>query len=430
MSDNNDNEIPDSDDENYQDDEGLQMKEEEDEEEDDLLCGGSSSQCESVPPADKHPAEDDMEEAPPSKQSGRLVVKETIEMPTKADDNEEDEEDDNENPGYVMFNGAAYYVPISDGTKAGRVRDYNYPMQVENGEALTALKNSSGWPQVEMIPPKAIVVIKGRHTSDEKLSSNEKDGPFTWYVRFCVKSNPDGDDSNILRPVPKTIVKSFLSHIEKNDGLSRSSLVRIYHPENGNAKLFPVAPNGWVKAPKLKSDAVPAIRVSKKNRETDDVVEEDVRKPSKPPKPSKLPAPVVPKKMGEKKQTSLEFPSTGSGKATVHKSVENQVDAPPAIEFTVSSSSKKSTESQKKNITFVDDNSKTGSASKVKTSDPTQTPAFSEASSSKKHAIEYTIGVEDTFKNIKRMRVVECRQKERTHTFWDGNALVVIELRG
>jgi hypothetical protein len=298
MSDNNDNEIPDSDDENYQDDEGLQMKEEEDEEEDDLLCGGSSSQCESVPPADKHPAEDDMEEAPPSKQPERLVVKETIEMPTKADDNEEDEEDDNENPGYVMFNGAAYYVPISDGTKAGRVRDYNYPMQVENGEALTALKNSSGWPQVEMIPPKAIVVIKGRHTSDEKLSSNEKDGPFTWYVRFCVKSNPDGDDSNILRPVPKTIVKSFLSHIEKNDGLSRSSLVRIYHPENGNAKLFPVAPNGWVKAPKLKTMLLKRTYASR---------------PSRPSRPS-CPRLLFPRRWGRRSRLHLSFHPLGRAK--------------------------------------------------------------------------------------------------------------------
>eukprot|EP00966_Prymnesium_polylepis_P057379 1328595-Prymnesium_polylepis.1 len=160
-----------------------------------------------------------------------------------------------------------------------------------------------------MIPPKAIIVVKGRHTSDQELSLSERKGPFTWYVRFYIKSNPDGDDSNILRPMPKTTVKSFLLHIAKNDNLAESSLVRIYQPENGNAKLFPVAPNGWIKAPKLKSDAVPAHRVSKKNRETEDVVEEDV------PKPSKLPAPVVPKKMAEKKQTALEFPSTASGKA-------------------------------------------------------------------------------------------------------------------
>eukprot|EP00966_Prymnesium_polylepis_P261044 6029900-Prymnesium_polylepis.1 len=92
------------------------------------------------------------------------------------------------------------------------------------------------------------------------------------------------------------------------------------------------------------------------------------------------------------------------------------------------------------NCTFVDANKKsckvekdaeTDSTSKVKISapPPAQAPAFSEASSSKKHAVECT-GVKDTFENIKRMRVVECVKKERTHTFWDGDALVVIELSG
>eukprot|EP00966_Prymnesium_polylepis_P139661 3227030-Prymnesium_polylepis.1 len=62
---------------------------------------------------------------------------------------EDAEDDDDDELAYLMFNGAAYGVPLSDGRTAGRVRDHNRPMEVADGEALTGLKQAFNWPVVE-----------------------------------------------------------------------------------------------------------------------------------------------------------------------------------------------------------------------------------------------------------------------------------------
>ena len=53
---------------------------------------------------------------------------------------EEEKQEEEDNDTYMLFKGVGYSVPVSDGSRAGRVRDHNRPMEVKDGAALTALK--------------------------------------------------------------------------------------------------------------------------------------------------------------------------------------------------------------------------------------------------------------------------------------------------
>jgi len=176
---------------------------------------------------------------------------------------EEIEEEDEARRGYQWYNRTAFYVPPSDGTTAGRVRDHNHVIWVEDGAALTATATAKGWPGVNEIHPMSIVVSKGRFNEGDELNDNPQKGPFTWGCRFGVLSKPDGDDKKIIRHMPKPLVTEFLRVMAKREEMRESSLITIYQPENDNARALPVHSNNFEKCPWIKSDATPVSRPKK-----------------------------------------------------------------------------------------------------------------------------------------------------------------------
>lgn len=176
-----------------------------------------------------------------------------------SDESMDDEPDDYEAPlsvsivaAYFLSNRVTHFVPVSNGRKAGRVRDMNMPIYVKDAATLNDMKSPKNWPNVDDIHPMSIVVTKGRLSEEEKLDKDIKKGPFTWSCRVGVKGKDDTDDTKILRHIPKAVCMELIKRLAREPELRESSLLTVYLPFKDNARTLPNQPNGFQKVKGLK----------------------------------------------------------------------------------------------------------------------------------------------------------------------------------
>ena len=200
----------------------------------------------------------------------KMPDKEPVSNSIKQEEEEEEEEEDEEieedesKRAYLLHNRGSYYVPPSpDGVRAGRVRDHNIPIEVEDATTLGHMGQAKFWPKADQLPPLAIVVVKGTFDEDTKLVPGKTTGPFLWYARLVIKGKPNGSDRKFLRLIPKAVCQDFVRTMAKLDGMKKSSLITLYQPDFENAKGFPVLANRFKKVSGIKTEAIPKQRAEK-----------------------------------------------------------------------------------------------------------------------------------------------------------------------
>ena len=372
------------------------------------------------------------------------------------EEEEEEEEEDEETKAYVLSNRVAYYVPKSDGTKPGRVRDHNLPMEVEDGQELTSLQHAKNWPSVENIHPMSIVVVKGRFIENEPVNNHKEVGPFAWYVRVSIKGRKDGPDRKLLRLMPKSVVIDFLQHIGGLSEMWRSSLICTFQPENDNAKSFPVHLNGWEANKEIKTEAIPLPRAPKKTADPEASADADDATDKKK-KPVKYFNPILAKKNGQNKpmppaaEAKKPMPTGAEAKKPMPPAAEAKKPEPPIVEAKKpkpdtdkkEKSAVSSVPQPKKNtmLAFTKPNKPThvntdesipfdrpsGSLKTNAPPEPTSEQRPLASSSSQKRSSDNSDVKEALEYKFKRIRKLEVETESKTLTFWDGNTIYVAE---
>lgn len=161
-----------------------------------------------------------------------------------------DSDDESPGPAYIEHNGGFWSVPLSDGSTAGRVRDHEVPIRVCDALTLSNMHLPESWPDVSDIPPMAIVVVLAARYSDDVIDVDA--GPFTWYCRVAIESNPRGPDSHILRPVPRSVRDAYTRHLLSRPYMRTSSLFTRFQPPDDDATPDPEL-NNFVVAPGVRS---------------------------------------------------------------------------------------------------------------------------------------------------------------------------------
>ena len=145
----------------------------------------------------------------------------------------------------VPYNRQYYHVP-----HAAVKRDHQRPHEVDSceqlGEMAAANSPASKWPIPTTIDPACIVVLEG------KIKEGDAAAQYVWYLRVAVKGRrSESDDMNILRHIPKGVVRDILQYMSKEPVLQGSSLITDYQPTNNNDKmLVPSAKvNNWTLVP-------------------------------------------------------------------------------------------------------------------------------------------------------------------------------------
>lgn len=233
----------------------------------------------------------------------------------------DDNKDTYINEAYVMYAKKFYDAPMAScGTKAGRVRDYGRVIWVADGDKIAEMQKGSGWPAPEEVHPLAIVVMKGLISEGARLSTVAGQGPYVWYARVGIEGKPDGDDTKILRHIPRDFVKKFVAHLSQNESLSKSSLITKYQPEKDNVKFVSVKLNESFKE---RPDVKLSSAITKPNKKPPagtaaNTTAEDAETPGEQKTPTKGPSgssggaggsgkAAASQKKPEKKQNTLQF---------------------------------------------------------------------------------------------------------------------------
>lgn len=144
---------------------------------------------------------------------------------------EKEVNEDGDSKMKVEYNRQHYYVP-----NAGIKRDYGMAMEVPSAEVLgemVASQASAGkWPLAATIDPAAVVVLEG------KFKPTDKDTSYAWYTRLVVKGEPNGDDKDILRHIPKQTTKEFIKMMSEDGQLCSSRLITDYQPSDYNQRVL------------------------------------------------------------------------------------------------------------------------------------------------------------------------------------------------
>ncbi|MGZ0213756.1 MAG: hypothetical protein ACKVI4_14890 [Actinomycetales bacterium] len=144
----------------------------------------------------------------------------------------------------VDYNRQYYYVPNS-----AIVRDYerflDVPTREKMGEMIVTASAASKWPMASTIDPAAVVVLKGKFKGDDAEES------YGWYMRLVLQGESNSDDMQILRHMPKGVVKDFLKYLSEDSEMAGSRLVTLHQPPDNNAKvLVPLEKvNNWTLVP-------------------------------------------------------------------------------------------------------------------------------------------------------------------------------------
>lgn len=148
-------------------------------------------------------------------------------------EDEEDEEDPElDSDCSVPYNRQFYAVP-NGGAIA---RDYNHPLEVPSIDRLSEMSQPTPppekWPAVDQIEPSMIVVLKG------KVAAGDSTERYVWYIRVVVAGDEgaEGDDKNIFRHIPKSVVKKLVAFYNADASLRTSSLLTKYVPYDDNNK--------------------------------------------------------------------------------------------------------------------------------------------------------------------------------------------------
>tara|TARA_B110000046_G_scaffold159440_1_gene171989 strand:- start:348 stop:1520 length:1173 start_codon:yes stop_codon:yes gene_type:complete len=219
---------------------------------------------------------------------------------------------------------------------AAKVRDHHRPHVVATPEILGEMASSNSastkWPKAEEIDPASVVVLEGKLKEDDASLHN------VWYLRITVENRTDGVDGDILRHIPKGVVKDLLQQMGKDDTLCESSLVLKYQPTNNNDKVLVPSTkvNNWDLSPTPpKSIAVKPVGVGAKRAQApvpDKENQSSAPKKSAAPAPAPEPAPVAtpPTKADGKKAVPPPAPKKASVAASSATKVQAKAAKPPA----------------------------------------------------------------------------------------------------
>lgn len=344
-------------------------------------------------------------------------------------------------PAYIMHNRGAYYIPRSHGEEAGRVRDYNSVVEVDDATTLGLMHMAKNWPKD--VSPVAVVVVKGVQDEHGTLSSAKNVGPYHWYARVGIRGQL-GPDRTILRSIPKSVVHEFVSQWAKQEDMRQSTLIVKFQPHAENAKPLPVAPNGWRKVAGIKSAAVPQQRTKKRGDGDDPTAGEDAA-PQVHSFKNHVPASKKTDKRTEhkKRAAEVESPSTrveadGKGDPKVKAEVPKKMPPPSAKD----TKPKSDQDPPKKGplLRFVSAKTGTpplsrpesqGRGTKRKEDAPAEASKAAPEKEGSAYGNKCTPDVPDlpgtAQVSFKRVRVVDCANRERTVTWWQDNVLYVAE---
>lgn len=140
---------------------------------------------------------------------------------------------------YVVKDGRDYYVPLSDGSALGRVRDRGGVHLLCNFDNIDALRSAKGWPSVQDIHPLSIVVVQG-------VPVNCTEAQYVWYVRFGVEGRSFRySERNILYKMPSSVYYKYIGHLAQRHALRHSSLILDYQAPFENKRVLDVVENGF-----------------------------------------------------------------------------------------------------------------------------------------------------------------------------------------
>ena len=123
--------------------------------------------------------------------------------------------------------------------------------------------NANNWPPVEQISSARDCRREGR-LRGEARKATPCQARVVSLVRPCWNPRkPDGHDRKILRSIPKRSAKTS-SCTSRNKTHAPLWFDQQYQPDEGNAKSFTPALNGWVQCKEVKSEAMPVSRAVKK----------------------------------------------------------------------------------------------------------------------------------------------------------------------
>lgn len=349
---------------------------------------------------------------------------------------------------YIIRNNVAYVVPYydhgMDETKPGRRRDYGEPIVVEDDDTLGNMSHPRQWPAPEQFSPKAIVVIKAKHNDDDILLDDKKKGPFGWYARVITKNDltkPNSPNHKILKPIPKAVCKALMLFLSGHRHYMRSSLITYLQPDADNAKVFPVAPNEWVRCPGIKGTGVTPKKESKEPKEPKEPKSSNGESSSKgkgkvPPTPKEKPA-------EELSDDDAVIRNASSPSAARHTGAPVPAEKPNPRKGGILDSFKPLKQaagsSKKPDVAHVEkpkaaeqkpktpEDQPKASGEKIEAS-PEVVATNDESSSTSKRPLEGFGCIDGPISdNFKRVRYVDVDDKNTVATFWKGNRLFVLE---
>jgi len=140
---------------------------------------------------------------------------------------------------YVTERSIDYYVPPSDGSTPGVVRDLKRVHWVRSHDDIKALERANNWPDVQEVHPNSVVVVKA-------IPVNTTEPQFIWYVRFGVEGRWLRDcQFQVMYKMPSAFCRKYLGYIAQKHGVQHSSLIINYMPEHENKRVLNAASNGF-----------------------------------------------------------------------------------------------------------------------------------------------------------------------------------------
>lgn len=137
---------------------------------------------------------------------------------------------------YTTHKGRDLYVPLSDGSTPGRVRDRGGVQMLPSIAAIDALRSVHGWPEAEDIHPLNVVVVLRGPVDSERPR-------YSWFMRCCGGAGLkwpfndttfDGDAvveiPNMLYEIPQSVVRKLSACIAQKHSLRHSTLITRYLP--------------------------------------------------------------------------------------------------------------------------------------------------------------------------------------------------------
>jgi hypothetical protein len=322
---------------------------------------------------------------------------------------------------YVISNRVAYsvpYVKMKSG-ESGRVVDYNECIVVENALVLGSYKSPKSWPAASEFPIKSVVVIKGRLKEGDKIPQDEYSGDFLWYARLVIKGKENGQDKSILKLIPKQVVKALRSY-SRNSG---EELITRYVPAEDNGRDFPAVLNNWPKATGVKSEGVIPKPVSKTPALT-------LQSESNPKRKATEEGPVDDALDAQKKKKTYIRKDQGT-KQESSKETEKMMADDPAKETLNGNKAIGKANASKSNALGFEPKKTLGNGkqdAEAESISANQCEASIDDNVGENGKASCSYGEQITSATRTCNETIVCvKNASRTHTYWDGNKLIIMQ---